>query len=144
MTAELVSYSLTFIIITVIVVYGIGLPYLISGQEALVKEYYKDHWMFYLTLDFFLVALYLFLAESLANRLGYKKFYEKLLILWAVTIAISGGFWLFFSMRTMTSSFFSRWFHKAGVGAVVYDLVLLTLMYVLYHQGLRIMQSDRQ
>ena len=68
----------------------------------------------------------------LAKKMGVKSQTAYLLVLLGTTALISGSFWAYFSSGPMTSSFFSQWFHRAGFKAVIYDLTLLTLMYLVY------------
>ena len=129
---ELISYTIAFVLVTLLGVYGLNMPGLISGQPELVKEYYHLNWKFYLPMDYFLVMVYLLAAYYLAKKMGVKSQATYLLVLLGTTALISGSFWAYFSSGPMTSSFFSQWFHKAGFKAVIYDLTLLTLMYLVY------------
>ena len=51
---------------------------------------------------------------------------------WINKSFISSGFWLYFTSKPKNNArFFSRWFHTAGVWAVVYDAIYLVLVNVL-------------
>lgn len=129
---ELISYTISFVLVTLIGVYGLNMPGLISGQPDLVKQYYYDNWKFYLPFDYFLALVYLLSAYYLAKKIGIKSQAKYLLVILGTTVLISGSFWAYFSSTPLTSSFFSQWFHRAGFKAVIYDLLLLTLMYLVY------------
>lgn len=131
-TKSVANYIIAFIIVTLVGVYMVRLPHIISDQPDLVAEYYKANWKWNIPLDFVLVLIYFGLASLISDKLGIKKTMGRLLVLVAVTITISGSVNLWFNSRPETSSFFSRWFHRAGWAAVVYDVVLLSAMYLTY------------
>lgn len=134
---KFVAYSLSYIVNITLLVYVLDVPLLISGNERLVREYYEVNFVQSFIMDFFLIAIYLFAAESIIKLYNIKQLIWKLLTVLLVTIAISGGFYLYFINRPMTSLFFSRWFHKVKWRAVAYDCVLLCCNYILYTTLLR-------
>jgi hypothetical protein len=129
---KFVAYTFSYIVNITLLVYVLDVPLLISGNERLVREYYEVNFIQSFIMDFFLIAIYLFVAESIVKRYNIKQFIWKLLTVLLVTITISGGFYLYFINRPMTSLFFSRWFHKIKWRAVAYDCVLICCNYVLY------------
>jgi hypothetical protein len=132
-----VAYTFSYIVNITLLVYILDMPLLISGNERLVREYYEVNFIQSFILDFFLIAIYLFVAESLIKRYNIKHLIWKLLTVLLVTIIISGGFYLYFINRPMTSLFFSRWFHKVEWRAVAYDCVLICCNYIIYTISLR-------
>ena len=129
---ELVSYTISFVLVTLIGVYGINLPRLITGEQGLVDQYYYLNWKFFIPFDYFLIMFYLLAAFFISKLIGVKSRIQYLLVILGTTLVISGGFMLYFTNSPPTSSFFSKWFHRAGFKAVIYDIVLLTLIYIVY------------
>jgi len=135
---KLVAYSISFIVITLVGIYGLNLPALISQQPELVNQYYYKNWKFYIPFDWVLVAIYLFLSLYIADKLigATSTHLENIGIILLTTLVISGSFWAYFVKQPISSSFFSQWFHKAGFKAVLYDMLLLILIYVVYSASL--------
>lgn len=129
---ELVSYTISFVLVTLIGVYGINLPRLITGEQGLVDQYYYLNWKFFIPFDYFLIMFYLLAALFISKIIGVKSRIQYLLVILGTTLVISGGFMLYFTNSPPNSSFFSQWFHSAGFKAVMYDIVLLTLIYIVY------------
>jgi hypothetical protein len=129
---SVLNFLIAFVIITIVGVYMINLPHIISNQPDLVAEYYKTNWKWNIPLDLVLVAIYFGVANYISTRLGLEKISSRLAVLIAVTIVISGSVKVWFTSRPETSSFFSRWFYRAGWAAVVYDVVLLSSMFLTY------------
>jgi len=127
-----IAYSISFIVITLVGIYGLNLPGLISQQPELVRQYYYENWKFYIPFDWVLVAIYLWLGLSAANTLGAKGAVQTVAAILLTTLLISGSFWAYFVNQPLSTSFFSQWFHKAGFRAVIYDMLLLTLIYLGY------------
>lgn len=130
---QVIDYIISLFFVTIIFIYGINLPTLITGNKVLVKEYYYDHFLESLLLDIVLIAIYLNIAFYVFKKLKVKSFFGKLLIVAGVTILISGAFYLYFIYTKQTSIFFSRWFHTVRYKAVVYDVILLSLVFSVYY-----------
>ncbi len=131
---KLIAYSISFIFITLVGIYGLNLPGLISQQPELVQQYYFRDWKFYIPFDWVLVAIYLFSGLFVADTIfgAASTHLEKIAAILLTTFIISGSFWAYFINQPISSSFFSQWFHKAGFRTVVYDMVLLVVIYVAY------------
>lgn len=129
---SIINYTIAFSIVTFLGVYMVRLPHIISDQPELVADYYKKNWIVNIPLDYFLVLAYFAIAGFIWKRLGIEKTSGRLLVLVAITVAVSGSFYLWFNSRPETSSFFSQWFHRAGFAAVIYDVVLLSAIYLIY------------
>ena len=129
----LLSYTLSFATITTVLVYGLRLPTRITGNRDLVKTYYIDRFVSSTILDFFLIGLYLLAAMGLMRFLPAMAQHS---LGWQIgtvalaTILISGAFAWYFLSRPQTSQFFSRWFHAVGMKAVIYDIVLVSSVFV--------------
>lgn len=128
----LVAYSITFIISTTLVVYVLHLPTFITGQKDMVNEYYYDNFLSSALFDYFLVFAYLLVAQGVIYGLNANYISHRLTIVMITTLCISGSFYMYFKSQPLDKkSFFSRWFYKAGFNAVVYDIVLLTITYII-------------
>ena len=129
---SIINYTIAFSIVTFLGVYMVRLPHIISDQPELVADYYKKNWKWNIPLDYFLVLAYFALASYIWNRFNIQKISGRLLVLVAITTLVSGSFYLWFSSRPETASFFSQWFHRAGLSAVLYDIILLSAIYIIY------------
>jgi len=129
---EIISYTLSFFIVTLLGVYGLNLPGIISGNEKLVDSYYYDNIKFFIPFDYFLILLYFLVAYYFSTLFNVKTRKQYLLIIILTTILISGGFMLYFLSNPVSNNFFSQWFHAVSYKAVIYDIILLSLMYIVY------------
>ena len=126
------SYILSFLISTLLIVYIFNFPLLISNQPELVYEYYYKNAYYMIPFDFIIISLYFLSAYGISKLFKLKNDSDRILALIFSVILISGSFYLFFINKQMTDSFLSRWFHKAGYSAVLYDIIFLTFMYSLF------------
>ena len=128
----LISYILSFIISTICIVYLFNFPLIVSNQPELVNEYYYKNAYYMIPFDFVIVSFYFLLAYFISTQLNLTNNSDKIIALIFSVIVISGTFYLIFINIPMTDSFFSRWFHKAGYSAILYDIIFLTFMYSLF------------
>lgn len=128
----ILSYILSFLVSTILLVYIFNFPLLISNQPKLVNEYYCKNSWYMIPFDFIIISVYFLLAYGISELLKLKKNSDKILALILSVIIISGLFYLLFINTPMSDTFFSRWFHKAGYSAVLYDVIFLTFMYTLF------------
>ena len=102
----------------------------LSGSASLVEEYYWTNGSKAAIADIFLVGIYLVIGRYVASLVPEVPSAAAV----ALTAAgISSCFCIYFRSRPRTKRFFSRWFHKAGWGAVLYDAIYLGLVDVLYN-----------
>ena len=127
------SYLLSLFSVTTVLVYGIELPRRITGETALVKEYYYKNYMSSLVLDIVLVFIYLWIAWFVMRKMNVNTYWKRISIVALVTACISGAFYLYFISNPKTSSFFSKWFHTVQYKAVIYDVILVSAVYMVYH-----------
>ena len=122
--------ALTFV--TVVGIYLFDIPTIISGAPDLVKEYYYDNAIGSFILDIFLVAAYISVAMYVAGMLGIKgnDHAKQVVALAIVSAAISTAFMLYFRSGAMVGSFFYRWFKRVGMKAVLYDVILVSSIYL--------------
>ena len=132
MITNLYAYLLSFAFTTVLLIYTINLPTIVTGEKELVKTYYLTNYKSNLILDVFLIALYLWIAEVGIRYLNVSETWKRLLIVMLVTCMISSLFYIYFISTPKASNFFSIWFHTVGFKAVVYDMILVTATYYTY------------
>jgi len=132
MWATIYSYLLAFAFSTVLLVYVLKLPYLITGEVDLVNTYYGTNYKVNIPLDILLISVYLSLAIYTIHYIGLKIFWQKLGIVVLITLLISGSFYWYFTSYPKTNHFFSEWFHTVGFNAVLYDMILVGFMYFIY------------
>tara|TARA_Y100000389_G_scaffold205123_1_gene263566 strand:+ start:21720 stop:22082 length:363 start_codon:yes stop_codon:yes gene_type:complete len=101
-----------------------------TGQNKLVTEYYYKRYIESFVLDTFLVAGYLGIASYISSASGYTNVYTRATIVSLTAALLSSLFYLLFSSGFQKGSFFQRWFEAAGVSAILYDVVLVTVVYV--------------
>ena len=133
MLSTIYSYTLAFAFTTVLLIYLLKLPYLITGEIDLVNTYYGTNYKMNLPLDFLLISVYLSFATMAIQYFQYKLLWQKIGIVAIATMLISGSFYWIFTSYPKTSHFFSQWFHTVGFSAVVYDIVLVGITYIIYH-----------
>ena len=126
----LYSYIISYSIIQLLFVYLINLPSFITGADRLVYEYYYINGIYNYFFDFFVVGIYLIIANYIINLLNIKKY--KVIYVILTTILISTLFMIYFISYKKSNLFFSRWFHNAKFYAVIYDVIIVTSIYLLY------------
>jgi len=126
----LLKYTMSFFTTLFIITFVLKIPYYITNQYALIREYYGKYFLTNIPLDFALVLIYLQIAYFAINKLKVKEQLYKLGIVILTTICLTGGFCFYYRSLPMDSSFFSRWFHKAGYSSVLYDVILLVFVFL--------------
>ena len=126
------TFITAYIIVALLEIYIFNLPYILTGDSAIVKEYYYKNWKTNLPLDFFFIFIYFIIADMIWTSAGIRKTSVRLLVLVGTTIALTGGWCLWFNSRPLTGSFFSRWFRRVGWISVLYDVILLSSVYLVY------------
>tara|TARA_Y100000389_G_C17339778_1_gene452657 strand:+ start:189 stop:587 length:399 start_codon:yes stop_codon:yes gene_type:complete len=119
------------IIITIIFIYILKVPNLITNANKLIKEYYYDNFLNSLILDLILFQLYIFAGNYIIKLLKIKNVMDKTLIIALTTVIISSIFMFLFLNFSNKDLFFYRWFNKVGFLAVIYDLIIVTSVYML-------------
>ena len=127
MSNNLAGSSLMFLF-----VYILRLPYLVTQKNLIVNEYYFTNILTNLPLDFIFVLLYYLVAYFVINKFNIKKNVNKIIIIALVTVLLTGLFLLYFISNKQTSNFFSRWFHNVGYSSIIYDVLLLIMIYMVY------------
>lgn len=130
------TYISAFVITLLVLVYIVRLPYLLTGANDLVNEYYVQHGAVNIPLDFLLCSLYFLVAYVVFWSVGVRshEVAQRTVLIALVTIGISGFFLWYLTTKPPSSSFFSRWFHRVGWSGVLYDVLLLTVLYLVYRR----------
>lgn len=128
-----ISYFLSLCIVALILVYILNLPGFITQSDGLVKEYYYKNALSSFILDVFLIAAYISVAMYVgkAIKINQSDNSQQLLVLFLTTIAISGGFMLYFSLGFNSGTFFARWFKNVGYKAIIYDVIFVCSVYII-------------
>ena len=131
-TGRWFSYFAALTFITIVGIYLLDIPTIVSGAPDLVKEYYYDNAVGSFILDTFLVAAYIAVAMYVAGILGIPSdnHAKQVVTVALVSIVISGSFMLLFQNGFKKGSFFSRWFKRVGMKAVLYDMGLVSSIYL--------------
>ena len=126
-----ISYILSLINVTIILIYVLDLPGYLTGANNLVKEYYYKNAVSSFILDIVLVALYISAAMYVTTYFGNLNNALELLIVSATSALISTIFLFVFKTGFAKGSFFHRWFKQVGFLAVMYDVLLVSSVFVL-------------
>lgn len=131
-TGRWFSYFAALTFITIVGIYLLDIPTIVSGAPDLVKEYYYDNAVGSFILDTFLVAAYIAVAMYVAGILGIPgdNHAKQVVTVALVSIVISGSFMMLFQSGFKKGSFFSRWFKRVGMKAVLYDMGLVSSIYL--------------
>ncbi len=127
---EISSYFISYCILTLIIVYVLKIPNLITGQTELIKEYYYTNSVSSFFLDLFLIYFYIKFASYIGKVFKINTNYKKILLVAVITFMISTSFMLLF-LKQNNNLFFTRWFKSAGFNAVLYDIVIVTSIFIL-------------
>ena len=123
------SYLLSLFSVTTILVYGIDLPTLLTGEKELVSEYYYKNFDESLMLDTVIIGAYIGVGYSIISAFGSKDMLINLLLVASASGLISALFLTLFSYGWQKNTFFSRWFRAVGFRAVVYDVIIVSSVY---------------
>ena len=127
-------YTYAFCIGFILVVYVLKLPELITGNKNLIQYYYYDNFVYSSIMDFVLVGLYLLISFYIITKYGFEKknLLSKAIIVFMVSTLLSTIFYILFKTQPKYDNFFSEWFYTVGYYGVIYDSILLTIIYLIY------------
>ena len=129
---SLLSFAFVSLVSLFTVTYALQVPHMITGQPALVREYYEKRYATNVPMDIFFIGCYLWLSFQLANHLGMHTYVEQMLVVALTTAALTSLFCFYFRSYPQSQIFFSRWFHQVGYSSVIYDVILLQIVYIVY------------
>jgi hypothetical protein len=129
---SLLSFSFASFVSLFTVVYALQVPHRITGQSALVREYYEKKYATSVPMDIFFIACYLCLSFQLANLLGMNTYVEQIVTVTLTTAIVTSLFCFYFRSYPQSQNFFSKWFHHVGYSSVVCDVIILNVVYIIY------------
>ena len=131
---NLTKYFYAFHISTFIIVYILKIPNLLTGADDLIQEYYYDNFIQSTLLDTIFIFIYLLIGIYIINKLNIKhNLLHKIFIIFTTSFLITFIFYIIFTNKSKTDLFFSRWFHTVGIKACIYDGIILSSVYLIYH-----------
>ena len=68
----------------------------------------------------------------MANLLGMNTYVEQIVVVALTTATLTSLFCFYFRSYPQSQNFFSKWFHQVGYSSVVYDVILLKIVYIVY------------
>ncbi len=127
------AYILSLSFITVVYVYVLNIPAYISQAPDLVNNYYYKNAISSFILDIFLIAFYMSVSMYAAKflNLNQKDNSQQLLAVILSTTIVSSLFMVYFLYFGDKNSFFTKWFSHVGYKAVLYDVILVSSVYVM-------------
>lgn len=127
------AYLLSLSCITVVFIYVLDIPTFISQAPNLVNEYYYKNAISSFILDVFLIAFYISAAMYAGKflRLSKTDNAQQFLAVVITTMLVSSLFMLYFLSFGEPKAFFTRWFERVRYKAVLYDVVLVSSVYVM-------------
>ena len=130
------SFSMVFL------VYLLQLPVLITNEKNIVNIYYIKNFTKTFFMDFFFIIIYFLIACQIASYFNITSIPYKLLVIVLTTIFLTGSFLFLFTSFKKNNSLFSQWFHNATYKTVIYDVVLLSFIYLIYEYIHNLLQSN--
>jgi len=130
---QIMAYTISYVFLTYVLVYVFKIPNLILDNNKLVKEYYGDKMVNSFIFDYILIFFYIIVMEVIVTYKDITEFTKKLIVLVVVILCISGSAMYYFLSRKMTNSFFTRYFHYVKGRGLLYDMLLVTLIYIGYY-----------
>lgn len=127
------AYLLSLSLITGVFIYLLDIPTFISQAPNLVREYYYKNAISSFILDVFLIAFYISAAMYVGKWLNIAKKdnAQQLLTVIITTLMVSSIFMIYFLNFGEPKMFFTKWFSSVGYKAVLYDVILVSSVYVL-------------
>ena len=132
---NILKYLYAFFIGTFIVVYLLKIPNLLTGANDLIEEYYYNNFAESTLLDIILIFIYLLIGTYIIKikNMNDCSLFKKIIIIFSVSFIISFIFYIIFINKPKNEMFFSRWFHKVGIKACIYDGIIISTVYFIYN-----------
>ena len=127
-TAFIVSFILCYIILD----YGLDLAIFITEDQTMFNDYLKKHFIKTFFYEMIRIGIYIFITEKIINYFNILSNAEKILILYTVTIILSGLHLLFINYSKNTHFFLSKWVKNVGWKDIIYEIFLISLVYHVY------------
>jgi len=127
------AYLLSLTMIMVIYIYILNIPAYISQAPDLVHEYYYKHAISSFITEICFIALYISAAMLVGKWLNINQHdnAQQLITVALTTAVMSSLFMIFFVYFGEPKAFFTRWFTRVGYKAVLYDVILISSVYIM-------------
>ena len=119
------------LIVTIVLIYIFKLPNLITNANKLIKEYYYDDFLKSLILDLILFQIYIAIGNYIIHYFKIKNLSNKIFVIAATSMIISTIFMILFLNFASKDLFFYRWFNRVKFLAVIYDIIIVSSVYIL-------------
>ena len=127
------TYIVSFSISYIIFVYGLRLPHHITNNHPIIDEIYVKRAHYMLPLDAFFIFAYFKLALFIGSYFNIKSLLHKVIIITLVTFLLTTTFCYYFKSNPINpNNIFSRWFHSIGYSSVIYDILIVNIVYIIY------------
>lgn len=128
------AYFTSLILVTVFIIYLLDLPGYLTKAHDLIKEYYYDNLVQSFILDIFLFAGYIAVGMFFINLFKINDNSYKLITVAVSSFILTTLFITIFNYNKYSNknSFFSRWFTRVGMRAALYDMIIVSSVFVLY------------
>ena len=125
-------YTLSFSTGLLLITYFLQVPHLVTGNRKIVNEYYNKNFLKNVPLDYLFVLIYLLVSYLFIELLKLKTVAEQVLAVGLTTAILTFGFCYYFTSNPQTPNFFSKWFHTVGYSSIIYDVILLVVIFLIY------------
>ena len=130
-----VSYTLAYVVGTLVINYVLNVPGWLTEAHDLVREFYIKNGIRNFLVEWLVVGAYVFAAHIACGHAKARSNFERFLVTIATVVALSSAFWLLFTrVPSLRGSFYERWFRRAGLKAVVFDTIYIGAVYVLFQK----------
>lgn len=128
-----IVFIISYLLVMGLLVYTINLPAWITKNPKLVDEYYFKNPLKSLIMDFIFILGYWGVAYLVWTNLGVETTVKKGIVLIICTALLTTLFWFGFTRKDLNpENFFSRWFHTVGLSSVIYDMILIGVLFMVY------------
>ena len=138
---NLLSYIISFNFSIFTIIYLLKIPNYITKNNNLVKEYYFKNFIKNIPLDFILILIYLLISKLIIKIFNIKKY--KLLTIVITTIILSYLAYIYYTKQPKNNNFFSRWFHTVGKRGIIYDIIIVSFVYINYKYLLKELKKEK-
>ena len=129
------AYTIAYIIVTLVGVYILNLPGWITESYDLVKEFYIKNGAKNIIIEWFVFLVYIGLAHIIITHFKIKDNLQKIIVISFVTLILSTFASLIFTNTpSLRGTFFQKWFIQTGIKSIIYDIIIITTMFIVFHK----------
>lgn len=131
----LLSYTIAYVLCTLVLNYVLNVPGWVTESYDLVKEFYIKQGVQTFLVEWFVIAAYLYVGHVVAGYLGAQSNCHRFVVVLVVIAALSAAFSLLFTrLPALRGTFYQRWFDKTGWKALVCDVIYLGAVYLVFQK----------